>query len=94
MIDTLVLPGALLTIETEAFAGMDVQMIVIPASVDVIEARAFADCGRLETLYFEGSPYSIAADILEGCGEVQISVLPGSSAEKWAKRLSLPVVYH
>ena len=94
IVTTLVLPNMLTTIESEAFSGIGAQMIVIPASVDEIESRAFADCPNLETLYFEGSPYSIAADILAGSKNVTVSVLQGSSAEKWAKRVGLSVIYH
>ena len=88
------MPSALSTIESEAFAGVSAQRIIIPASVDEIESKAFANCAQLEMLVFEGSPYSIATDILSGCANVTISVSEGSSAEKWASRLGLTVVYH
>ena len=94
IITTLTLPSMLSTIESEAFAGVGAQMIIVPASVDEIESRAFADCTNLETLYFEGSPFSIASDILSGCNNVTVSVVQGSSAERWAKRYGFPVVYH
>ena len=94
IITTLTLPSMLSTVESEAFAGVGAQMIIVPASVDEIESRAFADCTNLETLYFEGSPFSIASDILSGCNNVTISVVQGSSAERWAKRFGYTVVYH
>ena len=62
--------------------------------MDEIAPRAFADCPNLEILFFEGSPFSIASDILSGCSGVTVSVAQGSSAEKWAKRMNLPIAYH
>ena len=44
--------------------------------------------------YFEGSPFSISSDILEGCENVTVSVVKGSSAEKWAIRYGYAVNYH
>ncbi len=79
---TLTLPAMLATIESEAFAGVGAKTIVVPASVDEIQSRAFANCTNLETLYFEGSTFSIASDILSGCGSVTVSVVQGSSAER------------
>ena len=90
----LTLPNMLSVIESEAFAGVNAQTIIIPASVDEIGSKAFANCPNLETLYFEGSPYSIALNILAGCSNVTVSAVQGSSAEKWAVRAGFPVVYH
>ena len=69
-------------------------MIIVPDSVEEIESRAFADCPNLEVLYFEGSPYSIARDILSGCDNAAVSVEQGSSAKKWAERAGLTIIYH
>ena len=67
-----------MTIEAEAFAGTNATIIIIPISVDTIESRAFAHCTELQILYFEGSPFSISSDILEGCENVTVSVVKGS----------------
>ena len=91
---TLTLPSMLTTIESEAFSGIAVHKIIIPDSVEVIESRAFADSLSLQELYFEGSPFSIANDILSGCDNVTISCLQGSSAARWANRYGLNVEYH
>lgn len=91
---TLTLPNMLTTIESEAFAGTAAQKIVVPDSVDYIRSRAFADSMSLQELYFEGSPFTIANDILDGCGDVTVNCLKGSSAAKWATRLGLTVIYH
>jgi hypothetical protein len=88
------LPARLFTIEAEAFANLGAERIIVPAAVNFIDSRAFADCANLELLYFEGSPDVIASDIVEGCNKVIVSVEQGSSAYTWAKSVGLPVVYH
>lgn len=88
------LPAHLFTIEEEAFANLGAEKIVVPAFVKFIDSRAFADCANLQLLYFEGSPDVIASDIADGCTNVTVSVVKGSSADTWAKAAGLPVAYH
>ena len=87
-------PQGLMTIEAEAFAGTNATIIIIPISVDTIESRAFAHCTGLQLLYYAGSPFSISSDLLEGCENVTVSVVKGSSAEKLAIRYGHAVNYH
>ena len=87
------LPSGLTTIESEAFANVSAQWIIVPDSVEVIESRAFADCPNLLVLYFEGSPYTIALNTLSGSDNAAVNVIRGSSAEKWANRVGLTVIY-
>lgn len=91
--ETLSLPGVLTTIQSEAFSCVSARRIVVPPSVTVIGSRAFADCKYLEEIFFEGSPQSIAEDILSGCNIVKIYVIKDSTAENWATQQGLPVVY-
>ena len=91
---TLSLPGGLTTIEAEAFANAAAQKIVIPSAVTAIESKAFANSPNLVMLYFEGSPDRIAQDILYGCSNVVIDVLPGTNAEAWALASGFQVQYH
>ncbi|MCR5088770.1 MAG: leucine-rich repeat domain-containing protein [Oscillospiraceae bacterium] len=90
---TLVLPSELVKISEEAFVKTSAQKIIIPENVDIIEARAFADSTALLVLLFEGSPTSIADDILSGCGVVAVYCYKGSSAEIWADLHGFKVVY-
>ena len=92
--DTMTLPSNLTTIESEAFAGVSAKVIIIPDTVETIESLAFANNPNLEVLYFEGSPYSIAADMLSGSNGVTVSVIRGSYAENWAKARGLDIEYH
>lgn len=90
---TFVLPRNLTTIQAEAFAGSGAEMVIIPAGVNVIESRAFADCRNLQVLVFEDSPYSIAPDFLAGCSGVTIRAARGTSAERWARANGFAVEY-
>ena len=91
--ETLTLSSTLTTIQTEAFSGVGARKIIIPTSVVAIESRAFAECENLEELYFEGSPYNIADDILSGCRSVKIYLVKESTSEKWAIQQGLTVYY-
>ena len=92
---TMTLPASLKTIEESAFEGVIAQQIVIPATVQRIDSRAFADCANLMVLYFEGAPANIADDILNGCGhEVVFSLPAGSPLAVWAGEHGIRVIYH
>lgn len=90
---TLMIPEGVETISSEAFSETNAEVIVVPESVGVIEAKAFANSKNLRTLVLEGSPYSIVLDILEGCDNVIVSCRKNSSAENWAKNRGLTVIY-
>ncbi len=88
------LPSDLKIIQTEAFANIKAEKIIIPETVETIESLAFANCGNLQVLYFVGSPIDIASDIISECENVTVSVVQGSTAETWANSLNLNVEYH
>lgn len=64
------LPAMLRRVETEAFEGLTAEIVVIPAAVECVEDRAFANCPNLYKIIvenpatlveegaFEGSPYA------------------------------------
>lgn len=56
------LPQGLRVIESEAFAGIDAEAIVIPDSCEVIESRAFADCPNLAYVVLALSVTDLADD--------------------------------
>ena len=64
---TLILPENLERIEAEAFAGVNVRNIVIPASCEFAEARAFADCDALEEVIVKGAGMMMAVSAFDGC---------------------------
>ncbi len=56
------LPAGIEKIEAYAFFRSSIEKIVIPASVEIVEDRAFGQCGKLKDLVFEGN------DIMLGSG--------------------------
>ena len=56
------LPAGIEKIEAYAFFRSSIEEIVIPASVEIVEDRAFGHCGKLKDLVFEGN------DIMLGSG--------------------------
>ena len=71
-LDTLPLPESLLTIEKEAFAGIQAQCVVIPENVKTIASRAFADSGNLKKVILKSAATKRADDAFEGYGEIEV----------------------
>ena len=84
------LPKETKKIEDAAFEGSAVEGIIIPAGCEAIGSRAFADCGRLQVLVFEGMKTEFGEDVLEGCGRVRIEAPAGSDAETYARQKGIP----
>ena len=62
----LTLPADLRVIEEEAFAGISAQAVFIPATVESIGSRAFADSNSLLYVVIYLTPDQIPADAFEG----------------------------
>lgn len=92
--DTLSLPASLIRIEAEAFSGTKAQKIVIPATINSIESRAFAYSESVQIVRFEGYACGLEDDILAGNKHVIIECFRGSPIEEWACRLGYHVEYH
>lgn len=65
------LPETLTKIESEAFAGISAEVVVIPSTCTSIGSRAFADCTQLLAVYRPESLTDIAEDAFTGCSRVQ-----------------------
>ena len=91
---TLKLPGQLKVIKEEAFTGMGAEVIIIPASVQNINAGAFVGCAGLKAIIFEGSPESIANDIVTDPENVSVFVIKDSDTEAWARQSGFRVKYN
>ena len=89
----LALPNALKTIDDEAFAGADMQQIVIPDGTTRIGSRAFAGCGELLLVSIPKDVNSIADDAFEGCDTQYFCIVAedGSYAAQYAETNGL---YH
>ena len=82
-------------LEQSAFAGCRaLEAIVIPATVHTIGAEAFAACGSLTSVYFEGDPQNLGNNIFpvreQSGAELTIYGTAGGSVEAYAKAAGIP----
>jgi len=82
--ETIVLPASLAAIKSEAFAGVNVQRVVIPDGCRTIGYRAFMNRSELIQIVIPSSVTSIAADAFSGCRNVRIIAPQGSIGHAFA----------
>ena len=87
------LPGALVVIASEAFAGGTFSTVMIPEGVVMIGQRAFAD-SNLKQINIPASVTSIANDAFEGTSGLVIYCPAGSEAAKFAARNDIYYIVH
>lgn len=82
----LALPAQLTTVEPDAFSGdTNITTLIIPKTVESIGEKAFADCtGLQEVIFGNNAELEIAPDAFDGCGDVQFTVFPQTSASLYA----------
>ncbi|MBE5806757.1 MAG: hypothetical protein E7317_00235 [Clostridiales bacterium] len=80
-----VLPAKLTTIQTEAFRGGAMTMVICPNTLKSIGAKAFMNCTKLKGIYIPASVTSIAPDAFSGCSGFTIYAPSGSVAEVFAE---------
>lgn len=68
----LYLPADILHIEAEAFAGLPMEAVIIPAGCRSIGSRAFADCPNMAFVSVPGGLTDIAPDAFEGCDALNL----------------------
>ena len=83
------LPAETKTVLAEAFAGSDVECVVLSSACETIGSRAFADCAQLALIEIPEGVTSIADDAFEGSASVALVVKDGSYAQSYAERLGL-----
>ena len=59
------LPAGVEKIEAYAFFRSSIEEIVIPASVEIVEDRAFGQCGKLKDLVFEGNDIMLGSALYD-----------------------------
>ena len=91
---TLKLPGQLKSIDEEAFAGSTAEVIVIPSSVETIKSKAFVNCANLKAIIFEGTPMSIANDMVSNPEDVTVYAIKESFLKEWAHEAGFKVKYN
>ena len=88
--DTLMLPASLTTVGEGAFAGADMEVVILPDGAASIASRAFADCGRLTVVYMPDSITFIAEDAFEGSENIRFICASGSTAAAYAAKHNIP----
>lgn len=83
------LPAETKTVLAEAFAGSDVECVVLSSACETIGSRAFADCAQLALIEIPEGVTSIADNAFEGSASVALVVKDGSYAQSYAERLGL-----
>lgn len=78
------LPVAVKAIGEEAFMGLGSKHVVIPHGVEEIGDRAFADCGKMETVSISDSVSNIGLGIMKDSEQAIIICGSGSVAEAYA----------
>lgn len=80
----LIIPDGIISIEDEAFAGLNIEKVVIPESCEYIGHRAFADNPSLKLIQFNGGGnVSVAADFLQGSPNATVSAPENSPMSSW-----------
>lgn len=91
---TITIPGALQTIEDEAFYGIPVNVVDLrDANVKTIGQKAFAGCTGLLRIYIPQSVTLIADNAFDGCSGFVVYCAEGSTADTWAKAHGIPALY-
>lgn len=67
----LTLPAGLLLIESEAFAGVNAETVIVPKTCRWIDADAFLNCHNLKTVYVYAATV-IDDDAFRGCDNVEL----------------------
>lgn len=75
----LVLPAYLKSVEPEAFRGIAAETVYIPASVEHIGSKAFADCPNLKKIVFVNGNIDVAEDFVSGCSLYLVIEAPEGS---------------
>lgn len=90
--DRLTLPSALTEIESEAFEGLSMQELILPAGLEAIGSLAFSACGELRLVIFASASMSIDDDAFADCTDFVFYAPPGGTVQAYAERLEIPFI--
>ncbi len=88
----LTLPAALTEIESEAFEGLPMQEVVLPAGLSAIGDRAFAGCGGLRLVVFDSANVSISETAFVYCDGFVFYGPAYGTVQSYAERNEIPFV--
>ena len=78
------LPGAIRTIEDNAFEGGAMSIVYIPDPCTAIGAGAFKDCAKLTQIRLPKN-CEIGDGVFDGCGKVYVFAPAGGTTESWCQ---------
>lgn len=70
--DILCIPDGVTTIVAGAFYSVNVKTVILPESVETIEANAFKDCKNFKRIYLPSRVKIIGKDAFAGCKQLEI----------------------
>lgn len=80
------LPASLLHIDDSAFEGTAAAVVSLPAGLESIGERAFADMADLRAISIPRSVYAIGSSAFSGTDGLMVFGTLGSFAQEWAMR--------
>jgi len=80
------LPNGTREIQSEGFAGIAAQRVILPEGITAIRSKAFANCNDLLYVNLPESLTSISADAFEGCDKLCLICVPDSYGEFYATK--------
>ena len=86
------MPADLTTIAEESFYGSSSQQINLPAAVQNIESKAFAENPSLLLLVIPNADAAIAADAFENSENVTIMAPAGGTVQQFAEDYDIPFI--
>lgn len=66
--------------------------VVLPNSLQTIEAYAFDGCSEMEIAYFSNNVSSIAKYAFSGCNSLWLTVEKGSYSEEYCEKTNLCIL--
>lgn len=78
---TIIIPEGIKTVGRECFAETDVEEIVLPEGIEVIDTGAFAFCTKLRKINFPETLKIISHEAFRGCFSLETVILPKKMKE-------------
>ena len=86
------LPAALIEVKEEAFFEINAERIDLPATVQSIGNKAFAEDPSLLLITIPGADVAIAEDAFENSEKVTIMAPSGGTVKQFAESCSIPFI--
>ena len=85
------LPASLRVVSSEAFSGTNAEYIILPESIESIDADAFAGLSQLRVIRVDSASFTPSA--FPASENLLIVCAPGSAAEHYARENNIPFIH-